>query len=114
LEAPDEPAIRGRGFHIVRAIAVSEVAPERIHHRDGKTYFAILLDDNNRKPIIRLYLNGKSVKFVTTFESSKDGVRHDITSVVDVYTVAAEQIRQVIRQYESGGALAPAPPSDTA
>lgn len=102
------------GFNIVRAIAVSEVAPERIHYRDGKTYFAILLDNNNRKPIIRLHLNGKSVKFATTFEASKDGVRHDIKSVVEIYTVAAEQIRQVIRQYESGGALAPLPPSDVA
>jgi hypothetical protein len=93
---------------------VSEVGPERIFYRDGKTYFAILLDNNNRKPIIRLYLNGKSVKFVTTFEASKDGVRRDITSVVDIYTVAAEQIRQAIRQYESGGALAPLTPGDQA
>lgn len=97
------------GFNIVRAIAVSEVGPERIHHRDGKTYFAVLLDNNNRKPIIRLHLNGKSVKFVTTFEAGKDGIRHDIGSVVDIYTVAAEQIRQTIRQYETGGALAVAP-----
>jgi hypothetical protein len=96
------------GFNIVRAIAVSEVGPERIHYRDGKVYFAILLDNNNRKPIIRLHLNGKSVKFVTTFEGTKDGTRRDIGSVVDLYTVAAEQIRQAIRQYESGGALAPA------
>lgn len=94
------------GFNIVRAIAVSEVRPERIHYRDGKSYFAILLDNNNRKPIIRLYLNGKSVKFVSTFEASKDGVRHDIKSVIDIYTVAAEQIRQAIRQYESGHTVA--------
>lgn len=100
------------GFNIVRAIAVSEVGPERIHHRDGKTYFAILLDNNNRKPIIRLHLNGKSVKYVTTFESGKDGIRRDIGSVVDIYTVAAEHIRQVVRQYESVGALAVAPGGD--
>lgn len=94
------------GFNIVRAIAVSEVAPERVHYRDGKVYFAILLDNNNRKPIIRLHLNGKNVKYVTTFEQNKDGVRRDIESVVDIYKVAAEPIRQVIRQYE-GGAIAP-------
>ncbi|WP_396899554.1 type I restriction enzyme HsdR N-terminal domain-containing protein [Mycolicibacterium sp.] len=92
------------GFNIVRAIAVSEVAPERISYRDGKSYFAILLDNNNRKPIIRLNLNGKSVKFVTTFEQGKDvGVRRDITSVVDIYTVASEHIRQAIRRYEGVG-----------
>lgn len=97
------------GFNIVRAIAVSEVDPERIHHRDGKAYFAILLDNNNRKPIIRLHLNGKSVKYVTTFEAGREGTRRDIKSVVDIYTVAAEHIRYAIRQYESGGALASAP-----
>lgn len=96
------------GFNIVRAIAVAEVEPERIHYRDGKTYFAILLNNNNRKPIIRLHLNGKSVKYVTTFEESKDGVRRNISSVIDIYKVAAEPIRTVIRQY-NGGALAPAP-----
>ena len=91
------------GFHIVRAIGVSDVAPERIVYRDSKSYFAILLDDNNRKPIIRLNLNGKSVKFVTTFEQGKDnGVRRDITSVIDIYTVAADHIRKTIRNYEQG------------
>ena len=89
------------GFQIVRAIAVSDVAPERIVHRDGKVYMAILLDDNNRKPIIRLHLNGKHVKFVTTFEQGRNGTRHDIASVIDIYKVAAEPIRQAIRQYES-------------
>lgn len=100
------------GYNIVRAIAVSEVAPERVVYRDAKTYFAILLYNNNRKPIIRLHLNRKSVKFVTTFETSRDGIRRNIGSVVDIYKVAAEPIRQAIRQYESGGALASAPPEE--
>ena len=105
VETTDEEL---EGFNIVRAIAVAEVAPERIHYRDSKTYFAILLDDNNRKPIIRLNLNGKSVKFVTTFEQGKDaGVRRDIESVVDIYKVATEQIRETIRRYE-GGSVGPA------
>lgn len=34
------------GYNIIRAIAVAEVAPERVVYRDAKTYFAILLDDN--------------------------------------------------------------------
>lgn len=96
------------GFNIVRAIAVSEVTPERVVHRDAKTYFAVLLDDNNRKPIIRLHLNGKSVKFVTTFEdSARSGVRHDIASVVDIYQVA-DHIRTTIREYLDESVAAPA------
>lgn len=90
------------GFNIVRAIAAAEINPERVAYRDGKAYFAILLDDNNRKPLIRLHLNARSKKFVTTFEAGKDGTRHDIDSVVDIYRQAGEQIRQTIRQYEAG------------
>ena len=104
-----------RPFRAIVDFASLDLTPktsERIDYRDGKRYFAILLDNNNRKPALRLHLNGKSVKFVTTFEASKDGVRRDIGSVVDIYTVASEQIRQAIRQYESGGALAPAPPEE--
>ncbi len=86
------------GFNIVRAIAVSEVAPERVAYRDAKAYFAVLLDDNNRKPIIRLHLNGKTVKFVTTFENGKEGTRHDIDTVVDIYRVA-DEVRTTIRNY---------------
>lgn len=87
------------GFNIVRAIAVSEVSAERVVFRDAKTYFAVLLDDNNRKPIIRLHLNGKSVKYVMVFDDgNKTGVRHDIHSVVDIYNVA-DQIRSTIRNY---------------
>lgn len=87
------------GFRIVRAIAVAEVMPDRVVHRDAKSYFAVLLDDNNRKPIIRLHLNGKNIKYVTTFDEDKSGSRHDIESVVDIYKVA-DQIRKAIRGYE--------------
>lgn len=90
------------GFNIVRAIACAHVAPERVYHRDGKAYFAILLDDNNRKPIIRLHLNSKSKKFVTTFEDGKDGTRRDIESVVDIYRVASDAIKQTLKAYEGG------------
>ncbi|MGW5075169.1 type I restriction endonuclease [Rhodococcus sp. NPDC004095] len=111
VQAPDADIVTTdeelEGFNIVRAIAVAEVAPERVVFRDAKTYFAVLLDDNNRKPIIRLHLNGKSVKFVTTFEDAdKTGVRHDIQSVVDIYKVA-DQIRSTIRGYISDGVPVP-------
>ena len=38
------------GFHIVRAIVVSDVDYSRVVPRDTKSSFGILLDDNNRKP----------------------------------------------------------------
>jgi predicted type IV restriction endonuclease len=73
------------GFNIVRAILAKDIDPTRVAYRDAKAYLAILLDDNNRRPLVRLHLNGKSVKFITTFENCKEGERHEITSVVDLY-----------------------------
>ncbi|MGV8855148.1 MAG: type I restriction enzyme HsdR N-terminal domain-containing protein [Devosia sp.] len=86
-----------QGFMIIRAIA-AEVAPvSRIVLRDAQSYCAILFDDNNRKPIARLHFNGKT-KFVTVFGADKEGVRHDIEKVEDIFKVAA-QIREVISSY---------------
>ncbi|WP_062999249.1 type I restriction endonuclease [Nocardia mikamii] len=86
------------GFNIVRAILAKDIDPTRVCYRDAKAYFAVLLDDNNRKPIVRLHLNGKSVKFVTTFENGKDGERHDIGSVVDLYQ-HADRLLATVKNY---------------
>jgi len=51
------------GYQIVRAIVCQKIAPNRVAHRDTKSYFGILLDDNNRKPICRLRFNA-SQKYI--------------------------------------------------
>jgi hypothetical protein len=88
-----------QGFMIVRAIA-AEVAPvSRVVMRDAQSYCAVLFDDNNRKPIIRLHFNGKQ-KFITTFEAGKDGTRHDLVTVEDLFT-HRERVTTVVRSYLS-------------
>lgn len=86
-----------QGFLIVRAIA-AEVAPvSRITLRDAQSYCAILCDDNNRKPIIRLHFNGKT-KFVTVFREGRDAERHDLDAVEDIYRLS-NHIKDVVRTY---------------
>lgn len=86
-----------QAFMIVRAIA-AEVAPvSRIAIRDAQSYCAILFDDNNRKPIARLHFNGKT-KFVTVFGADKEGVRHDIAGLEDIFTLRGH-ISAAVRQY---------------
>lgn len=80
------------GYQIVKAIACSEVKPHRIAHRDAKSYFAILLDDNNRKPVARLHFNAKSQKYIGIFDENKVETRHPISDLDDIYQFA-EQIR---------------------
>jgi hypothetical protein len=84
------------GFNIVKAIACSEVKPQRIVHRDGQSYFAILLDDNNRKTIARLHFNQKKQKYVGTFDDNKVETRHPIASLEDIYQYS-DTIRATVR-----------------
>ena len=50
---------------IVKTILRQKISATRVTYRDAQSYFAILLDDNNRKTICRLYLNGSKKYFVT-------------------------------------------------
>lgn len=87
------------GYQIVKAIACSEVKPQRITGRDAKSYFAVLLDDNNRKPIARLHFNGKARKYLGTFDADKTETRHLIESLDDIY-LHAEVIRNAVRAFQ--------------
>lgn len=86
------------GYQIVKAIACSEVKPQRVVHRDSKSYFAILLDDNNRKPIARLHFNGKKQKYLGLFDDQKVETRHPIENLDDIYQHAA-RIRESVKTY---------------
>lgn len=86
------------GYQIVKAIACSEVKPQRVVHRDSKSYFAILLDDNNRKPIARLHFNSKSKKYLGLFDAEKNETRHEIESLDEIYKFASE-IRDAVKLY---------------
>lgn len=86
-----------QAFMIVRAIAAEVTPVSRIHMRDAQSYCAILFDDNNRKPIVRLHFNGKT-KFVTVFGADKEGVRHDVVGVEDLFGLRA-QIRSIVSGY---------------
>lgn len=91
------------GFYIVRSILRTKVPAARITHRDALSYFAIFLDDNNRRPICRLYLNGQSKKYLGTFDAAKKETKVEIKSLDDIYNYAAE-LEAVVGAYASGKA----------
>ncbi|GLR81399.1 type I restriction enzyme HsdR N-terminal domain-containing protein [Azospirillum oryzae] len=93
------------GFHIVKAIVRSEVKADRVVMRDTKSYCAILLDDNNRKPLVRLYFNSKSVKYLGLF-TDKQEEKVKIESLDDIYTYA-ERLRVTAATYDKAKAAAP-------
>lgn len=85
-------------FYIVRSILRPIVEPKRVVHRDALSYFAIFLDDNNRKPVCRLYLNGAK-KYIGTFDSEKKELKSEITSIDDIYKFS-EQLITIVGIYK--------------
>ncbi|APD07982.1 hypothetical protein UJ101_02483 [Flavobacteriaceae bacterium UJ101] len=86
------------GFQIIKAILRREIETSKIAYRDTQSYFGILYDDNNRKPICRLYLDGKQ-KRVEIFDENKESIKHDIESIDDLYQYQDEYLK-VAMSYE--------------
>lgn len=85
------------GFMIVKSILRKHVDVKRITYRDAQSYFAILLDDNNRKPICRLYFNGSKKYFVTLDENKKE-IKTEILSLDDIFNFS-ETLDQIMEIY---------------
>ncbi|QZN86948.1 type I restriction enzyme HsdR N-terminal domain-containing protein [Cellulomonas sp. C5510] len=84
-------------FQIIRAIGCSEVPASRIVARDTKSYFGVLLDDNNRKPIARLHFN-TSQKYLGLLDEEKVETRHPIDTLEEIYH-HADEVRTAVRRY---------------
>lgn len=68
--------------------------------RDVQSYCGILLDDNNRKPIVRLYLE-RTEKQIGLFGSTeRTETKSRIERVDDIYQFAARLI-QTVAAYDS-------------
>lgn len=85
-------------YQIVKAILRQKIKPTRIVHRDAQSYFAILLDDNNRKPVCRLYLNG-SKRYIGIFDEQKKETRIEIMTVDDIF-LHGEALAKTVEGYD--------------
>jgi len=87
------------GSQIVKAILREHVPSFRIAFRDTQSYFGILLDDNNRKPLARLHFNSTN-KYLEVFSEGKDkGVKKLLTSLDEIYNYRQE-ITDALKNYE--------------
>jgi hypothetical protein len=83
------------GLHIVRSILRDVVSPRRIFIRDNQSYCAILLDDNNRKPVCRLRFNNTQKLAVGIFSADKTEERFPLEEIDDLYGFA-EQLKATV------------------
>lgn len=87
------------GYLIVKTILRKKIKPARIVYRDAQSYFAILLDDNNRKTICRLYF-GISRKYIGTFDEQKKETKTEISTVDDIFKFE-EILHKTVGWYDS-------------
>jgi predicted type IV restriction endonuclease len=89
------------GFYIVRAILREVVEAKRVIMRDVQTYCGILLDDNNRRPICRLWLNS-GVKYLSLFDNEqRKETKIQIKGIDDLYDYA-DRLRATAAMYAGG------------
>lgn len=80
------------GFYIVKSILRKHIPAERVTYRDAQTYFAIFIDDNNRKAVCRLYFNSPTNKRLTFLDENKKELHNKIQSIDEIYNYADEII----------------------
>lgn len=86
------------GSQIIKAILREKIASERIAFRDTQSYFGVLLDDNNRKPLCRLHFNTAN-KYIELFHNGKDtGEKNLLNSLDEIYNYR-EQLHKTLENY---------------
>ena len=86
------------GFMIVKTILRQKTPVARVTYRDAQSYFAVFLDDNNRKAVCRLYLNGGR-KFIGTFDENKKEIKNEIGNLDEIFNYS-ELLLKTIATYE--------------
>ncbi|MCX6236977.1 MAG: type I restriction endonuclease [Bacteroidia bacterium] len=83
-------------FMIVKSILRQKIDIKRVSYRDAQSYFSIILDDNNRKTICRMYLHGVKKYFVVLDDNKKE-VKSEIKTLDDIYN-HSDTLFQVIEK----------------
>ena len=86
------------GFKIIVAILRRKLDINRIVYRDTQSYFGILLDNNNRKPLCRLHFNSKT-KYIGLFDENKKEHKKKLDSLEAIYEFE-ESLLETVTFYE--------------
>lgn len=85
------------GFRVIRAILREIIEPKRVVMRDAKSYCAILLDNNNRRPICRLRFNNPARLTLGLFDEKEEKIV-TISDLSDIYQYA-DQLKKTVNMY---------------
>ena len=92
------------GYLIVKAILTEIIDSNRVAKRDVKRYCGVLLDDNNRKPVCRLWFKSKQ-KYVGIFDDETDSkreVKTPINNLNEIFSLA-DRLKNVVSWFDQEG-----------
>jgi hypothetical protein len=87
------------GYFAVKSIVRECIEAKRVTFRDAQSYANVLVDDNNRKVLCRLYFNGKK-KYIGIIDAAKTEQRLPIESIDDIYKHAPALIETATRMIQ--------------
>ncbi len=83
------------GYQIVKAILREKIPSNRISYRDTQSYFGILLDDTNRKPLCRLYFNSSNKRIELFNEGKNNSQKVVIENLEEIYHYKQELLSTI-------------------
>lgn len=86
------------GFYIVKSIVRCALDADRITYRDAQSYFAIFADDNNRRPICRLYFNNPANKKIGIFNEDKQETVYKLENLDGIFEYQ-DALKNAVAQY---------------
>ncbi len=85
------------GYYIVKSIVCEVIPTERVTYRDSQSYFAIFVDDNNRKPVCRLHFNNTNNKRIGFVDENRNEQMESISKLDDIYNFKKQLIEAAKR-----------------
>lgn len=88
------------GYYIIKTLLRESIDADRISIRDGINYCSVLLDNNSRKPIARMYLNGSN-KYLGLFDDkTREEGKVPIETPDDIYKYT-DKLIAITQYYEA-------------
>ena len=84
------------GYMLIKSIVRDIIRPNRVFMRDAKSYCAVLVDDNNRKPLARMHFN-RTIKYIGLFDGETEE-RIAIESLDHIFDYS-DRLRETAQKY---------------
>ena len=94
--SPDE----WQAYYMTQAILSQFIDPKRVVIRDALSYCAVLLDNNNRKPICRFYFNSKQYYLAVFDNPKKAETKIPIAKLNEIFKFS-DHLKNVVAMYDS-------------